>query len=184
MFIPRDVHTFPEIYKYYTKSTVRWIGTTFSNMDTQMAAPFLRYGKDNTSTFGLKFGYIYSGDGGTLHFKDSTESNYDTGLAGDFSNWLDIDSDSYYFNQLLIGEKSVQAVWEGSLYRKYYESAKKVHELLYSDIPWLDYFLFYNVRLVNYNGAQAMTYQSYRPKTAEELRLFVWSDLIRGCKGI
>ena len=194
MFMPRDEIAYPKIYEYYTKSRTRWIGTTFSNADRLMAAPFLRNGTDDYQTMALKFGFISCklDDYHIIHFPDSLNSNYETALYDDNPNdanipdfsWLS--NDSYYFGTLLNPPNvmGLQASWERVLYNKFYENTRKQKDLFYSEVPWLDYFLFYNITLENVGGNLKLRNQYKRQKTAEELRLFIWSDLIRACKGI
>ncbi|HPI20909.1 MAG TPA: hypothetical protein PKY56_11110, partial [Candidatus Kapabacteria bacterium] len=87
--------------------------------------------------------------------------------------------DSYYYDSLINHGKTVQPMWERSLYESYYKPDTKLSEMLYSDKPWWLYHLLYNVQ----NENEHIVFNYYRPKTGEEIRMLLNSSLIRGCKG-
>ena len=176
-------NNYSQLYQYHIEPATFWGAIKLCQSENALPVPYYKYGDDfNPLFFGFKHGWasVNNLDSVGHHF-DTLNSAYETNLP--FGDSINRVKDLLYYNDRMREDNFFQSEWEHSIYDNFFDKTKNYY--LYSGRPWwVNFFIgsgWGNTKFIDNTTGLWCAY--LRPKTGEEIKLIVNSELVRGAKG-
>lgn len=178
---------YPYLYYYYTNSPEDWVEQF--GPDGLISVPYSRYGNQDPSSAGLKWGFhCYNKSADPIKNADTLNSDYETFLT--INKTIKLDSLrktldlKWYRDEVLHNAGSFLTHLECILYDHFVIFK---HAPIYGNKFWWSETFIGSTWKMSYDSLtrkQCSMIEGIRPKTGEEIRLFTSLPILMGAKGL